>query len=51
MTLIAMVGPALIAGLIGYIEVSLAGIVFITLYSLRMMYLYLGLFLKPQQKI
>jgi hypothetical protein len=51
LTLIAMVGPAMIAGLIGYIEVSLAGIVFITLYSLRMMYLYLGLFSKPQQKI
>jgi hypothetical protein len=50
MALIAMVGPAMIAGLIGYIEVSLAGIVFITLYSLRMMYLYLGLFSKPQQK-
>lgn len=48
-TIIAMVGPALISGFIGFIEVTLAGIVFITLYSLRMMYLYLALFSKPRE--
>ena len=51
LTVLAMVGPAMISGLVGYLEVSLAGIVFITLYSLRMMYLYLGLFSKPARKI
>jgi hypothetical protein len=49
MTVLAMVGPALLSGFIGLLEVSVAGIVFITMYSLRMMYLYLGLFSKPAQ--
>lgn len=49
-TIIAMLGPALVSGFIGFIEVTLAGIVFITMYSLRMMYLYLALFSKPREK-
>jgi hypothetical protein len=48
-TIIAMIGPALISGFVGFIEVTLAGIVFITLYSLRMMYVYLALFSKPKE--
>ena len=43
-TIIAMLGPALLGGFIGFIEPSFAGIVFITLFSLRMMYVYFGLF-------
>jgi hypothetical protein len=46
LTVLAMLGPALIGGLIGFVEPSVAGIVFITIYSLRMMYLYFGLFSK-----
>ena len=48
-TIIALIGPALISGFVGFIEVTLAGIVFITLYSLRMMYVYLALFSKPKE--
>lgn len=43
-TIIAMLGPALVGGFVGFIEPSFAGIVFITLFSLRMMYVYFGLF-------
>ena len=49
LTTIAMLGPALFSGFIGFIEVTLAGIVFITMYSLRMMYLYLALFSKTKE--
>jgi maltodextrin utilization protein YvdJ len=46
---LAMIGPALIGGTIGLLEASLSGILFITVYSLRMMYLYFGLFTKNTQ--
>jgi maltodextrin utilization protein YvdJ len=46
---LAMVGPAIIGGTIGLLEASLSGILFITIYSLRMMYLYFGLFTKNTQ--
>jgi len=43
-TIIALLGPAILGGFIGFIEPSFAGIVFITLFSLRMMYVYFSLF-------
>ncbi len=46
---LAMIGPAIIGGTIGLLEASLSGILFITIYSLRMMYLYFGLFTKNTQ--
>lgn len=46
---LAMIGPAIIGGTIGLLEASFSGILFITIYSLRMMYLYFGLFTKNTQ--
>lgn len=45
-TVLAMVGPALVGGFVGFLEPSLSGIVFLTLFSIRMMYVYFGLFPK-----
>jgi maltodextrin utilization protein YvdJ len=45
-TILAMAGPALVGGFFGFIEPTLSGVVFLTIYSLRMMYLYYGLFMK-----
>ena len=45
-TILAMIGPALVGGFVGFIEPSFSGIVFLTLFSIRMMYLYFGLFPK-----
>lgn len=45
-TTLAMVGPALAGGFIGFIEPSFSGIVFLTVFSIRMMYVYFGLFSK-----
>lgn len=48
-SILAMIGPAIVGGTIGLLEASLSGILFITIYSLRMMYLYFGLFTKSTQ--
>lgn len=45
-TILALIGPALIGGFVGFIEPSFSGIVFLTLFSIRMMYVYFGLFPK-----
>jgi hypothetical protein len=49
-TILAMFGPALVGGFFGFIEPTLSGVIFITIYSLRMMYLYYGLFMKKNVK-
>jgi len=51
LSLVAMIGPALLGGFIGFIEPSIAGIVFFAAYSLRMMYLYFGLFKNPEIQV
>jgi hypothetical protein len=45
-TILAMLGPAVVGGFVGFIEPSFSGIVFLTLFSIRMMYVYFGLFPK-----
>jgi len=49
-TILAMVGPALVGGFFGFIEPTLSGVLFLTIYSLRMMYLYYDLFMKKNVK-